>query len=155
MKSCRAIGVSVSVAHVLAWAAFLWIAFWPYSYQGLSATPVQVDEQGNRIGTEESEVVRYSSSFIEENGIRALLPLFVPVMLTGVALMALLTWRGRSIGHKLLLGGIAIVLLVFCGLGYLSFGILYLPSALALLVAVVAFSILSGPGKEQPQQSGD
>ena len=141
MNSGRAAVTSSSVAHALAWAAFLWIAFWPYSYQGVSATPVQVDEQGNRIGTEQSEVVRYSSSFIEENGIRALLPLFVPVMLTGVALMALLTWKGRSIGHKLILGGMAFVLLVFCGLGYLSFGILYLPSALALIVAAVAFSI--------------
>ena len=80
--------MSVFLAHGLAWAAFLWIAFWPYSYQGVSATPVQVDELGNVVGTAESEVVRYSSSFVEVNGVGPLLLLFIPVILTGLALMA-------------------------------------------------------------------
>ena len=134
------VAVLVSVAHALAWAAFLWIALWPYSYQGVSATPVQVDEQGNRVGTEESEVVRHSSSFVEENGIWALLPLFIPVALTGVALMALLTWKGGNIGIVSILWAMTVGLLAFCLLGYLSFGVIYIPSALAL---VIAASILS------------
>ena len=140
MKSGRIATVSAAIAHVLAWAAFLWIAFWPHAYQGVSATPVQVDELGNPVGAVESEVVRHSASFIEVNGIGALLPLFIPALLTGVALMALLVWEGRHLRNRLILGGLAAVLLVFCGLGYLSFGILYLPAALALIIAAVAFS---------------
>ena len=71
-----------SLAHVLAWAAWLWIAFWSHSYRGVSSTPVQVDELGNVIGTAESEVVRHSASFLEVNGLGALLFVFIPVVLT-------------------------------------------------------------------------
>ena len=131
--------IAASVAHVLAWAAWLWIAFWPHSYQGVSATPVQVDEFGNVIGTAESEVVRHSASFVEVNGIWPLLALFIPVILTGLALIALLTWQGRSAGRVLVIGGLALALLAFCVLGYLSFGIMYLPAALPLIVATFLF----------------
>ena len=135
--------VSVSIAHALAWAAWLWIAFWPYSYQGVSATPVQVDELGNVIGTAESEVVRYSSSFVEVNGVGSLLLLFIPALLTGLALIGLLTWKRRSGFRVLLMSGLAFALLAFCGLGYLSFGIMYLPAALALIVAAAAYGLRS------------
>ena len=131
--------VTASVAHALAWAAWLWLAFWPHSYQGVSATPVQVDELGNVIGTTESEVVRHSASFVEVNGIGPVLALFIPVILTGLALMALLTWNGRSAVRVLIIGGLAFVLLAFCVLGYLSFGVMYLPAALALIVAAFLF----------------
>ena len=137
----RAVTVLASVAHLLAWAAFLWIALWPHSYQGVSATAVQVDELGNRVGTEQSEVVRHSSSFVEENGIWALFPLFIPVALTGVALMALLSWRGRVAGIISILWVLTAALLAFCLMGYLSFGVLYMPSALALIVAASIFSL--------------
>lgn len=137
----------VSVAHALAWAAWLWLAFWPHSYQGVSATPVQVDEFGNVIGTTESEVVRHSASFVEVNGIGPLLVLFIPVILTGLGLMALLTWprigvRGdeRSTGTVAILWALTVALLAFCLLGYLSFGVLYVPSALALIVAAAILS---------------
>ena len=125
------------VAHGLAWAAWLWMGFWPYSYQGVSATPVQVDEFGSRIGTAESEVVRYSASFVEVNGIGPLLLLFIPVILTGLAVMALLTWKGKSIVRSLVLGGLSTVLLAFCALGYLSFGIIFFPAALASIAATI------------------
>ena len=135
------VAVLVSAAHALAWAAFLWIALWPWSYQGVSATPVQVDELGNRVGTETSEVVRYSSSFVEVNGIWALLPLLIPVALTGAALMALLAWNARGAGLPVILWALTIALLAFCLMGYLSFGALYVPSALALIVAASIFSL--------------
>ena len=139
MKTGRFAVASATVAHALAWAAFLWMAFWPHAYQGVSATAVQVDELGNRIGPAESEVVRYSASFVEVNGIWALLPLFLPVALTGVALMALLTWQGRSAGRVLIIAGLTLALLVFCFLGYLSLGIMYLPAALALIASAFLF----------------
>ena len=126
MKFNRAVVATASVAHALAWAAFLWLALWPYSYQGVSATAVQVDELGNRIGTTESEVVRYSSSIIEANGIWVALPLLIPVVLTGLALVTLLNWKGRSGIRALILGGLAAALLAFGVLSSLSFGVFYL-----------------------------
>ena len=140
MKFGRPAVVTASFAHALAWTAWLWFAFWPHSYQGVSATPVQVDELGNVIGSAESEAARYSASFVEVNGIWPLLALFIPVVLTGLALMALLTWEGRSAGRVLTIGGLALALLAFCILGYLSFGVMYLPAALALIVATILFS---------------
>ncbi len=139
MEIGRAAVISAAVAHALAWAAFLWMAFWPHSYQGVSATPVQVDELGNVIGTAEIETVRHSASLVEVNGIWVLLPLVIPVILTGLALIALLTWKGRSAGRVLIIAGLALALLVFCFLGYLSFGIIYLPAALALIASALLF----------------
>ena len=140
MKLSSPAVIAASVAHALAWAAWLWIAFWPHSYQGVSATPVQVDELGNVIGTAEQEVVRHSASFVEVNGIWPVLALFIPVVLTGLALIALLNWEGRSPSRVLTIVGLAFVLLAFCVLGYLSFGVMYLPASLALIVSAILFS---------------
>ena len=139
MKLSSPAAVASAVAHALAWVAWLWTAFWPHSYQGVTATPVQVDELGNVIGTAEQEVVRHSASFVEVNGIGPLLVLFLPVILTGLALMALLTWKGKSAGRVLTIGGLALALLAFCVLGYLSFGVMYLPAALALILSACLF----------------
>ncbi len=142
--------VAATIAHALAWAAFLWLAFWPYSYQGVSVTPANsayvdglgyVDEFGAPTG---EEVVRTSASFIEVNGLGVIIPLLVPVALTALALLVLLTWKGGRVRAPLILGGLTIALLVFCGLGYFSLGILYLPAALALLTAAVIFSLRPG-----------
>ena len=122
---------SATVSHVLAWAAFLWIVFWPHAYQGVSATPFSVD------GIPATEVVeaRHSASFNEVNGYRPLVLLFIPVLATGLALIFLLTRTKRQTTNAPVLWGLAAVLLVFCRLGYYSFGILYAPAALALIVA--------------------
>ena len=105
---------SATVAHVLGWAAFLWIAVWTLS--------VSITE------------VEYWS----------LLALFVPVIVTGLALMFLLTRKKRRATNTLVVWGLSAVLLVFCSLGYLSFGILYLPAAIALIVTAVAFGLGGG-----------
>ena len=139
MEIGRAAVISAAVAHALAWAAFLWMAFWPHAYQGVSTTPVQVDELGNVIGTAEIETVRHSASIVEANGIWVLLPLFIPVILTGLALIALLTWKERRAGRVLIIAGLTLALLVFCFLGYLSFGVIYLPAALALIASACLF----------------
>lgn len=136
--------VSAMVAHVLAWAALLWLAFWPSAYQGVSATPVQVDELGNPVGTAHGEVVQYSASFVEVNGIGALAPPLIPVILTGLALIFLLTWRGRRAGSIFALWVMTVTLLGFCLLTSLSFGSLFVPSALALTVAAGVFSYRPG-----------
>ena len=132
--------IAASIAHALAWAAFLWIALWPHYYQGVAATPVQVDEQGNRVSTEEIEEVRFSSSFVEENGIWALLPLFIPVAITGLALMMLLTIRRKTFLNTLLLWVLTVATLAFCLLTSLSLGLIYTVSAVVLLIAACIFS---------------
>ena len=104
---------SATVAHVLGWAAFLWLVPWPDLYEG--------------------------GSFTEFNGYRSVLALFVPVVVTGLVLMFLLTRTVRRGANAVVVWGLAAVLLVFCGLGYLSFGVMYLPAAIALIVTAVAF----------------
>ena len=136
---------SATFAHALAWVAFLWLAFWPYAYQGVSATPVQVDELGNPVGAAQSEVVQHSASLIEVNGIGILAPLLVPVTLTGLALIILLTWRVRGIRNTSALWVTAVALLAFCLLTSLSVGTFFVPSALALTVAAGIFSYRRGP----------
>ena len=141
MRNERPAIIAVTIAHVLAWVAFLWLAFWPYSYQGVSATPVQVDELGNPVGDLESEVVRYSASVVEVNGVGVLLPLFIPVAATGVALIVLLAWRDDGTLRTILLWILTAALLGFCVLGYLSIGIMYVPAAIAMAVATVLQSV--------------
>ena len=125
--------VSASVAHVLAWAAFLWVAFWPHSYQGVAATPVDV----RQAGTTEAEAVQLSASYVEVNGLAVLVPLFVPVLLTALALMFVLTRTEWRLGSALILWLLTVSLLAFCVLGSLSFGVLYLPAALASVVTAL------------------
>ena len=160
VKPNRAAVVTAIVAQVLAWAAFLWIAFWPYSYQVVSVNsdhPAYVDGLGyvDELGVPTgAEVVRLSASFIEVNGFGAVIYMLIPVVLTALALLALLVWNGTRVRNILVLGSLATVLLVFCGLGYLSFGILYLPAALALITAAIISGFRPRPGKEPQQQSG-
>ena len=165
-KKSRVAFALATVAHVLGWAAFLWIVLWPNSYQGVSATPVSVDGPNFYRGvsatpvsvdgpnfyrgvsatlvnvdgtgaTESVEVHRYSS-FTEVNGYWLVIPLFVPVIVTGLALLFVLTRRERRVSNALVVWGLSAVLLVFCGLGYYSFGMTYLPAAIALIVTAVA-----------------
>ena len=141
MKPNRSTTTLTALSHALAWAAFLWLALWPHAYQGASATPVQLAESGNRAAATQSEVVPHSASIIEVNGIWVLIPLSVPVALTGLALVALLTWKGGIVGIVSILWLLTIALLAFCLVASLSFGALYTPSALALIIAAAILSL--------------
>lgn len=141
MRNERPAIIAASTAHVLAWIAFLWLAFWPYAYQGVSATPVQVDEMGNPVGEVEAEIVRESASLVEVNGVGVLIPLFIPAVVTGLTLMMLLAWRNGGVRRTILLWMLTTALLGFCVLGYLSFGLMYAPAAVALAVATVLQSL--------------
>ena len=138
-RASRVADVSAGVAHALAWAAFLWTMLNPCAYRGVSGTPAAVGE----LGQGQSEVVHYCAFFVEVNGLWAIVPMFIPVILTGLALITLLTWRGPRLGATLILGGLAIVLLAFCVMGFLSYGIMYAPSAVALMVAAIAYRLRS------------
>ena len=135
-----------AVSHVLAWAAFLWMVYWPDFYQGVSASPV---ESGGNFATD-SVTVRHSASFVEVNGYGPLIPLFVPVLVTGLALAFLLTRTEWRKANAPVLWLHLAVLLLHGGLGYLSFGILYAPSVIALAAAVAVF----GLGRGLPRLNG-
>ena len=80
---------------------------------------------------------RVSANFIETNGLHVIWVPIVPVLLSGVALMVLLRTLPGQTRRRLLLWTISVVFLGFCGLGFLSFGLLYLPGALMLIIAAV------------------
>ena len=114
--------ISVWTAHLLAWAASVWLMIGP-AYQGVAVTTE---------GT-----TRVSATFIETNGLHVIWVPIVPVLLSGIALMAIRRTGPRQTGRRLLLWTISVVFLAFCALGFFSFGFLYLPVAIALIVAAV------------------
>ena len=121
LRNISATTLSAWTAHALAWAAGVWLAFGP-AYRGVSVTPG-------------GETTRMSSTFLEVNGLHVVWVPVVPILLTGIGLLAIrLTNKGET-GRKTLLWGLVVVLLGFCALGVFSFGVLYAPAALALLVA--------------------
>ena len=127
------------IAHTLAWAAFLWLVLWPYSYRGVEATA------SPRGSGEAVTTYTLSASFIEANGWWVLIPLFVPVVLSGLMLIVVLWFAGAdSLPKRFTLFGLAIACLIFCLLGYLSFGVLFLPAALAMTITAF-LSLYQGP----------
>ena len=115
--------VSAWTAHLLAWAASVWLLLGP-AYQGVALTTE---------GT-----TRVSATFIETNGLHVIWVPIVPVLLSGVSLMAVRRAGPGQTRHRLLLWSISVVFLGFCALGIFSFGFLYLPVALTLIIAAVA-----------------
>ena len=114
--------ISAWTAHLLSWAASVWLMLGP-AYQGVSITTE---------GT-----TRVSATFIETNGLHVIWVPIVPVLLSGIALMAVRRTGPGQTGRRLLLWTISVVFLGFCALGFLSFGLLYLPVALTLIIAAV------------------
>ena len=62
---------------------------------------------------------------------------FVPVFLTGMALIMLLAFQMPRRWGTLILGVLSFAVVGICLVGYLGFGVAYVPSALAMLVATV------------------
>ena len=151
IRKSRAAAVSATITHLLAWAAFLWLALWPHSYQGISAAAVSVDGGGATT----TEVARYSASLTEVSGYGywVLLPLSAPVLITGLVLLSLLIWKGKGgrAGNTLILGGLAVVLLIFSVLWLPSIGPFYLPAAIASIVTAIIFGFR--PGLPRPNDA--
>ena len=114
--------ISAWTAHLLAWAASVWLVLGP-AYQGVAVTTE---------GT-----TRVSATFIETNGLHVIWVPIVPVLLSGIALMAVLPIGLGPTERRLLLWSISVAFLGFCALGLFSFGFLYLPVALALIIVAV------------------
>ena len=118
--------LSAWLAHGLAWAVGIWLVFGP-AYWGVSMTP-------------DGGTIRHTRTFIEVNGLAALWVPLVPILLTGIGLQTIhLIAKGKT-GRRVPLWCLGASLLVFCALGVLSFGMLYLPVTLLFLVA--AFTAL-------------
>ncbi len=128
-----ATNVSAWTAHALAWAAGVWLTFGP-AYVGVSGTPVL---RGDGSG---SEATRYTATLIEVNGLYVIFWLLVPVVLTGIALLAVQLTNNSQARRKILLWGPVVALLGLCSVAILSVGVFYLPAALALLFAAVTDS---------------
>ena len=119
------------LAHAAAWVAFLWLVFWPFAYRGVSI-------QASPPGSDAAPVVtELSASLIETNGLWVVLPLLVPVVLTGLAYLAVWNLDSRKWTRSAILWVLAVLTLGFCALGILSIGAFYLPAALALLTTAI------------------
>ena len=114
-SSPKAAVVLAAAAHALTWIPGLFLAFGP-AYTGSS--------NGDEPDTQ---------TLIEVSGLYGVFVLLVPVVLTGIVLMAV--WRGRA--SEPLLWGIALGLSGLCVLAAASIGMLYIPAALALVFTAV------------------
>ena len=112
-------------AHALAWAAGVLFAVWPI-YGGTSMT----DSPDGRSST----VTHYTETLIEADGYPAVVALAIPILLTGLALVLVYSTSRWRLVRKTMLWMLAVALLGFCAVGYLSIGFFYIPAALALLV---------------------
>ena len=130
--------IATSVAHALAWAAFLWLTIarcaFRVIYEVFQQTP-----QGGWASSQDIPAVSSFACFLPYVW-WGLFVFFVPVILTGVALILVLVWRMPRLWGTLILGILSAAGLACCLLGYLSWGLLYVPSVLALITGTVLFS---------------
>ena len=94
--------LSVWIAHALAWAAGVWLAFWP-SYRGVSVTSG-------------GETTRHTKTFFEVNGFDALWVPVVPIMLTGIGLLVTRLTQKGEMRRKVLLWSLVVLLSGYCAL---------------------------------------
>ena len=81
MRGISIATASAWAAHAMAWAAGGWLAFAP-AYQGASQT-------ASLPGEPAGEIVRHTSTLIEQNGLQVVPLLLAPIVLTAIALLAL------------------------------------------------------------------
>ena len=129
LKRTSVTAISAWVAHALASGTGLWMAIGPV-YQGVSVP-------ATRPGESVSETTRITSTLVEANGLWVLWLLLFPVLLTGLALLAIRVTDAGQARRKAFLWASALSLLAFCAVGMFSIGVFYLPAALALLCAAI------------------
>ena len=125
---------SAALAHFLAWAVSLYFAFYPCVYQGTTIT------------TQTGVTIRDSGcagSLVTVNGLSVLLVLVVPVAITGLGLFATISNVVTYGVARILLWSSGISMALICLLGALSVGILYIPAALATIVAAIAGPLIT------------
>ncbi len=118
--------IAAWVAHIIAWATAIALVFVP-TYQGVSSDPA--------LGGEPGELVRTTETMIEVNGLRVVPLLMLPILVSGFVVWVVQCTDTRKKRRKELLWLTTILFLGLCLLSFLSVGLLYLPTGLALLVA--------------------
>jgi hypothetical protein len=121
MVQNRSTLIATATAHALAWLVFLWLIFPRCIFGGVSPGSTSMV-----IGSCSLDYDLWGASWY-----------FVPVLLTGVALILMLVFQMPRWWGTLILGILSFAVVGICLVGYLGFGIAYVPSALAMLVATV------------------
>ena len=134
MKTRRATLAMSTLAHLLAWAAFLWLVFGPSFYQGSSIVSTGPD------GVIQKET-QLSASIVEINGRGVLIPLLVPVIFTALGLLTAINRNYADRRNKVMLWVITVLLVLFCGVGMFSIGLFYLPAALAMIIGAAVVTV--------------
>ncbi len=116
--------ISATASLLLALAAGVGLALWPCAYQGIEAQPAPGGAGQQR---------QLCATLIQANGVDVLGVLALPVLLAGVGLVAVRT------GRRGILATVMVALVAFCLLALASVGLLYLPAAAALVIAVLAW----------------
>ena len=119
--------VSALVSDALAWAAFLWLLLWPYSYQGTSVTQTAGGPAG--------QITETHASLLAVNGLWVIIPLLFPVVITAILLIMAISSNRRA--AKLTAWPLAAILLGFCVLSGFSIGMFYMPAALVSIVTAI------------------
>lgn len=127
-----------ALAHLLSWAAFFGVVFWPFGYSATTRTPLP------------GGVVRYTFSqapgpFMQYLGPEEVLLLLMPTALTGIAVLVVWIRLARPAWNKLALWVMGILCLLYCSVPVwfieevdISFiGVLYLPAALASIGSAI------------------
>ena len=134
---------STILAQAWVWATLVFLALWPYSYQGVSAIAVNSNLESTAVLRRAEQPISFdrqsfNASLIDVNGPGVLLVLLIPIAFSTIALCAV---AFQSLNRRLRLGmlwGSAVLMLAFCALALLSIGALYVPAAAALIVAAIA-----------------
>jgi len=122
------------IRRILWWLAPAWAAA-ASAYLLLGPTITSVSSSvtlGQDGATSRSAALHTSTSLLAAQGVSAVFPVLIPVLLAALPLLA------RSSKVRRVLGVIAVLLLaVFCVLGMLSIGLFYVPSVAVLIVVLV------------------
>jgi hypothetical protein len=122
----RVTRISATASLLLALTAGVGLVLWPCAYQG-----IEVQAQPAPAGAVQRH--QLCATLIQANGVDVLFVLALPVLLAGVGLFAV------RAGRRGILAAVMVALVVFCLLAIASVGLLYLPAAAALVIAVVGW----------------
>jgi hypothetical protein len=122
----RVARISATTSLLLALAAGFGLVLWPCAYQGVEVQAQPVPGGG-------VQQRQLCATLIQANGVDVLGVLALPVLLASVGLVAVRT------GRRGILVAVMVALVAFCLLALASVGLLYLPAAAALVIAVVGW----------------
>jgi len=120
----RVTRISATASLLLTLAAGIGLVLWPCAYQGVEAQPAPGGAVQQR---------QLCATLIQANGVDVLGVLTLPVLLAGVGLVAV------RAGRRGILTTVMVALVAFCVLALASVGLLYLPAAAALVIAVAGW----------------